>query len=432
MNNQGLKIIKKIYQTGGSGYIANKLFQTKKKIHYTKKIPLGYYDYQAKDEMMEMNLNKTKRYIVLGHSEAGKSFFNRAIMNRSQMAGLSILSFDLKPEYFTNKYPLQEEFKKFLHKLEVPTTLPLKMYYPLFLHKFMGADYPDQQLFQFNIDKISPPDLLGFVGYEKLGLNARLELEDLVANMLRGMKFYSVDDLIRYILEQNINPHTKRFLMKSFQNLQSLGVLGRKYKQPDFLEELNKKDEFGRGMFVDLNMFGWQRSDFVEYVAIYIKLFLRELLAGKQTKKLKKDTHVLVNIEELHAFCPTKAMTRAIAISKSEIIQALNLGRSEGLSFGYVTQSPEKVDPAVIEQCNYIFVPKGFKREKLMHLVKNYLPKYYDTPYDFGIKMADRLGELKTHKDGARDWLVLQRGGELTKITVLGPLAMHRTEGMVF
>ena len=424
---KGIEVLKGIYESGGKTYIASKLFKTRQQVTYTKKVPLGWTDYPNKDSTYDIDFKTTKRILVLGQSGSGKSWLTRATaVNRAYLAGLSpVIMTDLGPEYFTSRFPLQPEFSNFKLDYEKSTPFPIKTYYPYFLYKFVGLELPEQILFQYNLDKINPSDITAFINFEQLGLSARLEVEDLVSILMRGKKkFNSIDELVGFINTKRMSLQTKSTLIKSFNNLKNLGVFGNQYQNFDIISDINN------GLIPDLNLFGWQRLDFKRYVAMYIALILRELLSARQLNKL--DKHLLLIFEELHEFAPRRPRNKAQEITKSEIRTSVFTGRKEKISFWFVTQSPESIDPAIIEQCDLILIPHGFDRSKLMTLVKEILPSYYDYPYEFGMRMANYLSALRKYKDGMREWLVLERGGEITKIAPLGPLSRHKTEGEVY
>jgi hypothetical protein len=333
---------------------------------------------------------------------------------------------DIAPEYWTSALPLQEEFKKFILPIEEPTTFPIKVYYPYFLYKFVGLNLPQQIIFQYNLKDLQPSDLLAFINYDQLSFSARLEVEDLISKLTKEKyKFEDVDELINYILTKNISAPTKRVLVKSFKNLKNLGVFGNVCERERIIEDINNN------LIPDLNLFGWQRLDFKIYVGIYISLILRKLLAARQLKQISPNKHLLLVFEELHEFAPKRTNNIAQTITKNIIRGVVFTGRKEKISTIFITQSPEAIDPAIIEQCDLILIPKGFERYKLMELVKNYLPDYYSYPYDFGIRMSECLAALRRWKDGQRDWLVLEKGGEMIRISPLGPLSKHKLEGEV-
>jgi len=416
-----------MYESGGKTFVSNELFKTKKVLTYTKNIPLGWVDYPEKEETYNINFNKTHRILILGATGSGKSWITRSLMNRCFLSGVNpVCMTDIAPEYFTSTYPLENELKKFILPIEEPTSFPIKVYYPCFLHKFVGFNLPQQIIFQYNLKDIQPSDLMAFINYDQLSFNAKLEVEDLISKLSKNRDaFTDINTLINYISEKNISTYTKRVLIKTFMNLQNLGVFGEEYPTENFIDDINNN------LIPDLNLFGWQRLDFKTHVGVYISLIIRKLLAARQLRQLNPDKHLLLIFEELHEFAPKRTVNYAQVLTKKAIRDAVFTGRKEKISMLFVTQSPETIDPAIIEQCDLILIPKDFEKYKLKEIVKNYLPDYYTYPYEFNIRMNEYLSSLRRWRDGARDWLVLEKGGNMERITPLGPLSMHKQEGFV-
>ncbi len=430
MKKFGLQILERIYKMGEKTFIAKQLYKTKKQITYTNKIPVGAYNYSMLDgfgdEHFYINFSTPVRILILGASGSGKSWLARSIISRAYFANiLPIIMTDIAPEYITSIYPLQEKYKKFLIKGEESKTLPMKMFYPYFLYKEVKFESSLQQIFQYNISSILPTDLFAFVDYESFGLGGRLELENLIARMGKGKeKFESIDDLLNFVnRREDISTLTKRLLLKSLANLKISGVFGNDYPPLDIINLINNN------VVVDINLFGWQRLEFKKYVAVYLSLILRDIITAKQLKKIGNKKLVLL-FEELHEFAPKKP-TKWQEVIKREIETAVFTGRKEDISFIFITQSPETISPSVIEQCNYIFIPRGFERSKVMQIVKEIAPSQYSTPYNFGIEITNLMGSLKQWKDGAREWLVLERGRGIFKIVPFAPLNHHKEEGEV-
>lgn len=422
MKKMGLKILQKMSVIGNRTYLSKKIFSVKKEVKYSKVIPVGWYDYSSKDDLFEINFNQTHRILILGGSGTGKSWLARAMMNRLFLAGLNpIILTDLAPEYYTSLYPLQEDFRKFLLKDEEPLSLPIKIYYPYFLYNYFHLDIPGQQLTQFKFSQLRPTDLVSFLDYEQMSFSVRMEVEDLIIELGRK-KYESIDEVLGFINNKSISPLTKQSLMRSLSNLKKIGVFGEKFPPPDIIKDFNEN------YIPDINLFGWQRTDFKKYIAVYLAILLREILVAKRLKTLKEDKHVVVILEELQEFAPRRG-NKAQEVCRREIESAILTGRKEKISFIGITQSPDKISPVIIDQCDYIFIPRGFERSKLMELVKNIAPSYYISPYEFGIEMARELASLRKWRDGMREWLVIERGGDIFSISPLAPLSHHKLEG---
>lgn len=430
---KGLYIMKKLKEIGDSSYLIENFFYDEKNVTYTKTIPLGYLDYQKKAGLVSMDFNQTKRILILGGTGSGKTWLARSIISRCYFSGLTpVIMTDIAPEYYTSQFPLQNEFKKFLLDKEMPRTLQMKIYYPYFLYKFfpIESEKIKLNLFRFNLNKICPTDILAFFDYSKLSLNSRIELENIVYQMMeKDKRFQTIEEIKEYIFERNISNTLKNQLIRSFDNLENFGIFGDEESEDD--EEVGEIDiinDINQNLVPDIILFGWQRIDMRRYVAIYLSLILRDILVARQTKKIKGDKHLLLVFEESHEFVPNKG-DMSQEIIKKEIERALFTGRKEKISFIFITQTPERISETILSQCDYVFVPKGFETSKLKQIIKEICPQDYMSYYEFNLSLNKTLASLRKYPDGAREWLCIERGGRIFPFAPLGPLCHHKTEG---
>jgi DNA helicase HerA-like ATPase len=396
-------------------------------VTYNKKVPIGWLDYENKDdtELYYIDFKTSHRILVLGGSGFGKSWNVRALFNRAYLGGvIPIILTDVAPEYFSSVKPLQPEYTKFLLGFESPITLPVKVYTPYFLYRFTGFELPDQIFFQMGLSEINPSDITAFVDYNEMGFSSKQEIQNIIAQLLKSRnKLKTVDDLLAFIEHRELNQQTKNALLKAFDNLKNLGVFGDDYPNIELIKNIKEN------VISDINLFGWNGSDINRYVSIYMTILIREIINAKNLGKIDVDTSLLVVLEELHKFAPKSKSTSSQDILRKGIASAAKEGRKFGVSFAFATQSPDDIDQSIIDQCDYVFVPVGFNPKKVMALTKDFAPSEFNSQYEFYQKIMKLMGVLKKHRDGARDWLIIKRGGEITKCTPIAPLTFHRSEG---
>lgn len=420
---RGMNVLKRVYNTGTDSYLSNLFFKTESQVSYTNKVHIGWQDYPKKEEEYSISFKDSKKLLILGGSGSGKTFTSRAIVSRAHSAGIDpLILTDIKPEFFTCSRPVQQKFRHLLFPKETPIGIPIKFYYPYCLYKQTGFKNSQQEIFQFKMNSINPYDMLTFINYEKLSESVKAELEDIV-RLMEHYKFQNADELVLFIEKREMSTMVKTFLVKAIKNLKGMGVFGEKY------EPLNLQNDINNHVMPVMNLFGWQRTDFKKYISLYLAIIIRDLLTSVQMKKIKHK-HLLIVEDEAHSFVPRDSKSIATSLVRSETLNALRMGRSEKISFIFVSQSPLSIAEEVLDLVDYIFVPKTFPLNQFKELVKNYISSMYDFPYDFGPRMASQISSLRQFKDGAREWMVLEKqAGEMEKVTIAAPLCHHRLEG---
>lgn len=451
----GLKMINGIFDSGIKTHIGSKISIKDTQLKYSKSIPIGWLDYEnraeipEKDNLFEFDSYNPFRILIFGRPDSGKSFLIRAMTNRMWLANVCpIYMTDIAPEYHTCARPLQEEFKRFVLPYEKyvshkPTSkpkeelmktnrpeyiesfgFPMMVYYPYFLKLATDFELMGQSIFQYDLSSISADDLTKFTNFDTLSPIAKIEVADILAQMMHSKKAFStIDDLIKFFDErEDLGKMTKLILTKSFKNLKSLGILGKEYPSPDIIDDIKQ------GYIPDINLYGWQNLDFKKYIALYLVMMINQILTAKE--RLPTGTHIVPVFEELHEFAPKGQVTESEMLTRNAILKLLKIGRKEGDSFVGVTQSPESIDPEIIEYCDYFFIPQGFERKKLSAFISEYLPHLHSgSNYDFQQDTYQYMSELKRHKDGNRDWYVLDKKGHMVKFTPLGVLSRHKQVG---
>ena len=411
-------LLEKAYKVGFRNFITKSIFKTNPVVHYTKEIPIGF---DSHGELVTINFNQTNRILVLGASGSGKSFLVRGVMNRAYLAGLSPIIFDPAPEFYTSREPVQQQFRNKLLPIEYPRPFPVSLYYPFFLHKFVGLDLPKQQLFQMNIGSLNASDLFPLLDYDKLPLRSQLEVNDLVSELLnKKTRFKSLAQLQRYLMKKIKTRQTLSLLSKQVQNIRNLEVMGPRYPFPNFIEDIRNRK------IIDINLYGWRQVDFKRFVSIYISVILRRLMNWQEQKIIKPLPHLLLIFDEAHELVPKKG-NRQIQTAKTEIEKIAQMSRKYNTSAIFITQHPETISPIVIGQCNEIFINNTIDFSLVRDAIKNWTRQYYENPWELSNMVRDIYFDIPKY-----GWLLIKRGA--TNITIikktLAPLSKHRTEGI--
>lgn len=432
INIDPLKTIVSLHIDGLETEASNKLCHIEKIFKYDKKVKVGWIDYDSKDDdnLYEIDFTNARRIMILGSSGSGKSFIVRGIMNRAYMGGIvPIIITDCAPEYYTSVLPLQERYKKYLLKDESSKTFPMKVYHPYFLQR----DHPDyelkggiqQKLFQFRLSDIKPNDLASFLNYNEMGIGAKQEIQNIIAELHeKDSNFTTMDDLIKYIQEREINKITKDSIIRSFENLKNLAVFGTATEHLDLIFNVNNN------IISDINLYGWSDDAMNSYVSLYMTILLRTISEAKKTGKIPQKKPILLVFEELHKFAPSKDSTPANEKFKKAIIDAIKLLRKDGVSFLLATQSSDDIEKSIMKQCDITFIPRGYPPSEVSSITCEKIPSTYSTPYEFAIDIkTNKLGALNVYKDKARDWLVIEGNkSDTLRVAPLAPLSFHLSD----
>ncbi len=400
------------YSLTQRGFILNKSYE------YAEKIPIGVDEF---GDILYIDFSKSKKILILGKTGSGKSWLTRSILTRYYKGvGSVVILTDIKPEYYTISQPLQAKFRKFLLKNEVPVSIPCQNFYPYFFTKFVKREFPDNELIQLSLQDLNYFDFLT--------ITETIELSDLQKTFIQSLfelvregKIRNFDDMKEAIANsKDINMSTKQVLLNKISIIEKLEVIGDAYSEFSFTDcILEKKVPI-------LNLCGYNKlGGNASIPSAFLAVILRKIMADKVEGIIPKDEKLLFVIDEASKFCPATGMSA----SKKEILDVLDLSRSEKVSMIFSTQDWKRIPETVLKQCAYVFVPYSMDFEDFRYIVEKLFPQDYDYPVSFKVSMAQEFGSMKMHKDGSRDWMLLDTEKKRRIIFVpAAPLSYHLEE----
>jgi len=131
-------------------------------------------------------------------------------------------------------------------------------------------------------------------------------------------------------------------------------------------------------------------------------------------------------VDEAPKFVPKK---EKMLSSKVEILSALDLSRSYGVSIVFGSQSVEKLDKTILEQCRFIFISYNLDVDVATDVFKKLglLPFVPLNQYKAAVRGI--MNELKKYKDKSRDWLLIDRNTKKRIVLrTFAPLSYHLKE----
>jgi hypothetical protein len=406
-------------ELGFQSYSVRQIFEVEETFnYYQSRLPYGIDEF---GEVRFFNLKRSARILILGGTGAGKTWILRSLISRFYKAdGDVVIAMDLAPEYHTLSQPLQPQFRKFLLPHEKPEGFPLKVYRPYFLTKL--ASMPqlpvETTLCQFTLEDLTVTDFYNLLGIDKPSTSQRNAIESAfngVANSkitnLQGIK----DDIQS---NTDINPITANNLCALINSLETLGVIGDQFSGIDVVKDLKDKK------IVDFDISGLEKN--VGYGSTYVGLLTRNLLMAKKEGRISKDRHLFLAYDEVNKVCPNTGTTPA----KDEILKGLDLFRKERGTMAFTTQDYKRVPQTILEQCNYIMFPHNITLSSAKEIIRQKASYEYDFPLNFGVDVGNRIGQMRIHRDGSRDWLMIDVDNKDNFIfQPLAPLAHHKLEG---
>jgi len=380
---------------------------------YKNKIPFAVDEETG--EVALLPIKKSFRLLVVGKTGSGKSFLQTSIWSRAVTTGLNCcLPTDVKPEFWACDKPLQEKFRKKLLKNEKPVGMPIKVYYPYFFTKLIDRHF-DHRLIQISLQQINYYDFVTLLGFKDLSDAKAVGLEFAFENVREGKitNFKEMKNFIKKLTD--ITTTTKNVLIRKIDLLERLGVIGNRFEDFSFTEDV-MKDEIPV-----LNLCGFtEMGRYTNYVDAYLAIIVRDLLTSKQHGIIGKDKKLLIVIEETPRFIPAIGSNSA----KRELIEGLHLGRIWGVSWIYSAQSHIAIDEEVIQNVDYVLIPSNYDCGLAIDLIKRVAPWMYYHPLTFGVDIRERMGAMDKY-----EWIFIDRREKVDyNVSILPPLCYHLEE----
>jgi hypothetical protein len=138
--------------------------------------------------------------------------------------------------------------------------------------------------------------------------------------------------------------------------------------------------------------------------AAYIAILLRDLYNAKAFGKISRKKHVIVCLDEVNKYCDRLKSSS----SREMILKLIDLSASERMSIWSSSQDHKRIPIQLIEQSRYVLLPQRTPLPRAKEILEMVIPEQYES-HTFKSKVAEWLSELQTYKNGARDWLLVDR-----------------------
>ncbi len=380
-----------------------------------------YIGVNRKNEKISLKFNESHRLLVLGGSGYGKTWQTRAIIDRAYQSDVvPIILTDLKPEYSTSVFPALRDRQKFYFPEERAQGMPMKTYYPRCFLYIIGNFGEYLRRFEelgvhpvpisMSFDQMNITDF-----YSLLDKDLTDAQRDLLESLFNRKQDGQIRTLEQFILELKQNTKydqkTAQTLMNMIENLVHIEALSDKYG-------FNVADDINCKVVPVMSLPGWlSLGRNRHYADAFVNLFAREILRGKMSGVIPASVKLLIVVDEARRF-----------LGLSDIKDLIDTGRSYGISFLISSQSSLHIPPEVMQQCRFVFLPKGHDIDdaNLVFKTKGIYPGemvWHKT------RVSKRMKALKRYKDGTREWLFMDGYVRKTEIVrTLSPLSRHLEE----
>lgn len=350
--------IASLEQMGKSGidmqetFLVRQLFPKKREMHFNRKwIKLGIIakpsdsDYRKDANDYMLSTDAAFRALMLGAAGSGKTMTMQGMATRMHYSGFAcVFLTDIKDEMKVAANPAAGA--KIVQVLEengdVPMALPVKVYRPLFFSKFFRESVPkDNHSLQLAYRDLNLSELLTLLG---LADDSKRNQRDIITNHYK--KADSLEEL-REIVNKKVTGSNKSIadsITRALDPLIELAALG---KEPvgDFVEDMKA------GLVPVLNVHKYERVGIgsATLPQVYVSVLLRKIVEAREHGAINR--RIVLFIDEAPKFFVPGTLTF------DELLKAVDLYRYLGIYLVFAAQTDDRIPPALVEQCRYIFLP---------------------------------------------------------------------------
>jgi len=399
-----------------NSYIHDSLFKKPKlkpKISYGKKnIQIGRR--VSDGSIYSLNVEEAFRMLVLGLTRSGKTFTLRSMMSRMKKIGFDVVYLsDVKNEFFTNNYPVQDKFVDGLLPGEKPFRDKTVVLRPTFFKQISKKLQKLNFWYSVDMNELSRADFMTLMNVNEMTTNQKTALELIYQELhkrLSNGESFSIDLIYDIIDSDNdIEDKAKKSLKFKFKPLEfsffyepefqrSIVALIKKGYSVSF--NLENFDQFGKGSFL--------------FPEVTLNIVLREIVSARRKKEIKK---LWIIIDEASRFIG-KSKRNSV---KDSVEESYELDSRYGINYCSAYQSWSDIPDKILSNTRYILVPRSADTGTIKSVLNNTgLVKNVQR----SLNRAMELKRLMKKHDWS--WLIIDRM-ELTYdiITFLPPLTMH-------
>jgi len=400
-------------KTTGSDYLGNLFYPKKQRIirYNSKRLPVGR---TKNGRIWHIDLSEALRILAIGTLRSGKSFLMRSLKDRLQKTGSNVFfPVDVKDEFKTSKYPLQNKFHNILLENEKPMGLKTVTFRPTFF-KDLGKKLPkDNYWLSFNPEKMVKKDFMTLFKTEKLRYTQQQVMHQ-IYDRLRE-KIREEDTFHPKMLMDVVNnmEQLKENQITPFENL-FYPLLNSGFYEPEY--DISVVEALKRGYTPIINMDYYDDFDANSYAFpfVFFSIMLRDVISARKSGYLKNNLWVM--IDEAARFIPSNKDY----CSTVDVKESVDRDAAFGINYFFATQVISSIPKSITDQCRYIFVPFSANTDLIRDvLVQVGLFKNHQTVRPQAAKLKKQLGK--------HEWLAIDSNTmKYDIIKPLPPLTHHQ------
>ena len=275
------------------------------------------------DLEVEDNHNFILEDNIITHN-SGKTFLARSICDRLMQVGRKVIFLtDIKNEFWSSRYPVQDKFRDKLLPGESPTPLKVVPLRPTFFKDIKKPLAKHNYWYSFDPREMSANDFKSLMNVEKMSPKQKISMEIIYEIMSKYLKKHPDEtltfELIAKIIEdgmQNLNSAEKSSLLYRFFPLRNSSFFDPNYKR-NVLSLLSKSRDYVPSINVEcFDEFGSDSS--LSFPSVTLNIILRSIVDARKSDP-PKIPPVWVIIDEMTRFIHRKKSNSL----KSTILECL-------------------------------------------------------------------------------------------------------------
>jgi len=372
------------------------------------------------EEMVDLDVEGNHNFIIendILSLNSGKSFFIREIADRLKRTGRSIIHLsDVKDEFKSSRFPVQEEFRGGLLEGEEPKGMKVVALRPTFFSEYYKKLPKYNYWYSPNIRNMTKGDFLTLFNVKKMTQNQRIAMEQLFPQLSTYLKEnpdekFSLSLIERFLDDiEELSESQKRLLLWKMKPIETSNYYVGKFER-SLMTLLQKRFAITINM-QNFDSYGTESS--LRFPEVTMTIALREIISARREKKI---TPVWVFVDEASRFISNDKDNSL----KRLILESIDLDSKENVNYAFATQFVEDMPLKLITQSKYVLIPSTADTNTMKYLLLNTgIARNQQYALNQSIYLKKEMRKTK------HSWVIINRiNANMEIIVPLPPLSWH-------